>query len=146
MRPLPFSAFISKYHFELILILVELIVCAIVSLTLLKLLAPASGLVMAAEPQPAHRRVFKPATLPPLPAPVELPEPGEVYITITERPTSQEKAEPTPVNLVKSRWPGSTASAKKDTPLSFWPVQGASKRRMILQSLVRQLPLYLDFS
>ena len=124
MKPVPIFAFISKYHFELIVVLVELIVCLLVALTLLKLLASASGLVMAAEPQPAHRRAFKPATLPPLLVPVDLPEPGEVYITITERPTSQEKAEPAPVNLVKSRWPGSTTPVKKDTPLSFWPVQG----------------------
>jgi murein DD-endopeptidase MepM/ murein hydrolase activator NlpD len=126
MRPLPFSAFISKYHFELIVILVELIACLIVALTLLKLLAPASGLVLAAEPQPTPQRPFKRVTLPPLPTPAELFEPAGITIAITERPTSlQVTPEPASVNVLESRWPGSTSPTKNYTPLSFWPVQGA---------------------
>jgi murein DD-endopeptidase MepM/ murein hydrolase activator NlpD len=125
MRPLPFSVFISKYHFELILILVELIVCAIVALTLLKLLAPASGLVLAAEPRPTRQRPFKLVALPALPTPAEPFEPAEVTITITEHPTLPATSEPAPANLLESRWPSSTPPTKNETPLSFWPVQGA---------------------
>lgn len=125
MRPLPFSAFISKYHFELILILVELIVCAIVALTLLKLLAPASGLVLAAEPQPTRQLPFKRVTLPLLPTPAAPFEPVGITIAITELPTSLEIPEPTPVTLVESRWPSSPPPTQNKTPLSFWPVQGA---------------------
>ncbi|MCB0190357.1 MAG: M23 family metallopeptidase [Anaerolineae bacterium] len=125
MRSLPFSVFISRYHFELILILIELIVCAIVALTLLKLLAPAAGLVLAAEPQPTSQRPFKRVTLTPLPTPAALFEPVGITIAITELPTSLEILEPTPVTLVERRWPGSTSPIKNYTPLSFWPVQGA---------------------
>lgn len=125
MRLLPFSPFISKYHFELILILVELIACAIVALTLLKLLAPASGLVLAAEPQPTSQRPFKLVTLPPLPTPAAPFEPVGITIAITELPTSLEIPEPTPVTLGESRRPGSTPPTQNERPLSFWPVQGA---------------------
>lgn len=125
MRLLPLSAFISKYHFELILILVELIACAIVALTLLKLLVPASGLVLAAEPRPTRQRAFKLVTLPALPTPAEPFEPTEVTITITEHSTLPATSEPAPANLLESRRPGSTPPTQNERPLSFWPVQGA---------------------
>jgi hypothetical protein len=121
MRPRPISAFIDKYHFELILILAELIACTLVALTLLKLLSPPSNLALAAAPQPAPR-AFKLATLPPSAAPFE---PVGITIAITELPTLPATPRPAPLNRLETHRPGSPPPAQIETPLSSWPVQGA---------------------
>ena len=117
------TAFISKYHFELIIILVELIACLIVALTLLKLLAPEPSRVLAAEPQPTQRRPTKLVTLPPMPAQSDPVEAAGIYITVTELQSPTSTPEAVMPDNPRINWP-SVSAGSSNSRLTIWPVQG----------------------
>ena len=121
MRPL--SLLIGQYRFELILLLVELLAGLIVAVTLLKLLAPAWGQVLAAAPEPA--RPVQVARLAPLPAqPVD---PPGIFIEMREIPAPVVTVAPVAVEPSSVPWPSPVrpTPAGSDAPLAFWPVPGA---------------------
>lgn len=120
MRLTRATTIVNRYRFELIIILVEFLVCLIVALTLLKLFAPEFGRVLAAEPQVTRRRPIKVMTVPPLittqPDPID---PAGIYITVTElQPPATESVA---LDIPQNSRPDTVTTL---APLADWPVRG----------------------